>query len=314
MTSRFAKPLLSMIAVLAAFAVGALVFPSGAVGSQRPADVWRDITAINRSVTITEPVDGNVQVFGGDVIIAAPVSGRVVVLGGNVELRGEGRVDGDLVCIAGEVRWPNRGSVQGNVYAPRNGYESVEAGELIIASMREPFSLLTLALEMSLLFVWLVVAVVMTLTNSREIRASSLELRATPLHSFILGLVAFTSFVLTAVVFSYLIPYFVGLLLLAALMVFAVIAKVYGMVAVFHAAGTLLAGPRTSEQLARRRLLRGDLAMVIVGFLVLGALRLIPYIGPAVWMTASAMAVGVALATKFGRREPWFLTWRPAEA
>ena len=24
--------------------------------------------------------------------------------------------------------------------------------------------------------------------------------------------------------------------------------------------------------------------------------------------------VGVALATKFGRREPWFLAWRPIEA
>jgi hypothetical protein len=31
-------------------------------------------------------------------------------------------------------------------------------------------------------------------------------------------------------------------------------------------------------------------------------------------MTASVLGVGVALSTKFGRREPWFLAWRPAEA
>ena len=29
---------------------------------------------------------------------------------------------------------------------------------------------------------------------------------------------------------------------------------------------------------------------------------------------ASIFGIGVALATKFGRREPWFLAWRPAEA
>jgi len=86
------------------------------------------------------------------------------------------------------------------------------------------------------------------------------------------------------------------------------------MVAVFHALGTLTAGPRTPEQAARRRWLRGDLAMVVVGFLVLGLIRLIPVVGPLVWMGASALAIGVALATKFGRREPWFLSWRPAEA
>jgi hypothetical protein len=33
-----------------------------------------------------------------------------------------------------------------------------------------------------------------------------------------------------------------------------------------------------------------------------------------VWSGASIFGIGVALATKFGRREPWFLAWRAAEA
>ena len=125
---------------------------------------------------------------------------------------------------------------------------------------------------------------------------------------------ALTSFVLTAIMFSYLVPYLIGIPLLAALAVFAILTKIYGMVAVFHSVGTLVAGARTREQLASRTWLRGDVAMVVIGVLILGAIRLIPSIGPIAWSAASVFGIGVALATKFGRREPWFLVFRSAVA
>jgi small-conductance mechanosensitive channel len=169
------------------------------------------------------------------------------------------------------------------------------------------------AVMSSLLVVWLIAAIVLTLISGREIRYSSMEVRTSPLHCFALGLVAVTSFVLTAIVFDYLVGYFIGVPLLFALAVFAILTKIYGTIAVFHALGAVVAGARSRDDLARRRWLRGDLAMVIVGVLILGALRLIPIVGSIVWGFASVFAVGVALATKFGRREPWFLAWRPAE-
>ena len=167
------------------------------------------------------------------------------------------------------------------------------------------------AVAASLLFVWLIGAVVVALMNPREIRYSSVEVRVAPLHCLILGLVALTSFVLTAVMFSYL-P-LVGTPLLIALGVFAILTKIYGMIAVFHAVGTKIAGPKNVEQLQRKTWLRGDVAMVLVGLLLLGGIRLIPVVGSIVWAGASVFGVGVALATKFGRREPWFLAWRSAE-
>ena len=167
------------------------------------------------------------------------------------------------------------------------------------------------AVSVSLLFVWIITAIVVTLMSGREIRYSSIELRTSPLHCFALGLVAVTSFVLTAILFSYLIPFVVGIPLLVALSVFAVLTKVYGTIAVFHAVGTIVAGARSRDDMARRRWLRGDLAMVVIGVLLLGAIRLIPIVGPIVWGIASVFGVGTALATKFGRREPWFLVWRP---
>jgi len=181
-----------------------------------------------------------------------------------------------------------------------------------------PFDVATMmtkpAVIVSILFVWIIAAVVVTLMSGREVRYSSIELRASALHCFTLGLVAVTSFVLTAILFNYLIPYLIGWPLLIALAVFAIITKVYGTIAVFHAIGTLVAGTRSREALMQRRWLRGDLAMVIVGVLLLGAIRLIPIVGPIVWSIASVFGVGTALATKFGRREPWFLVWRAAES
>jgi hypothetical protein len=179
-------------------------------------------------------------------------------------------------------------------------------------SFSEAASMMTrTAVIVSLLFVWIIAAIALTLISGREIRYASIELRTSPLHCFAVGLMAVTSFVLTAIVFSYLIPYSVGLPLLIALGLFAVLTKVFGTIAVFHAAGTIVAGIRRRDE--RRRWLRGDLAMVVVGVLLLGAIRLIPIVGTIVWSVASVFGVGAALATKFGRREPWFLTWHPAE-
>ena len=55
-------------------------------------------------------------------------------------------------------------------------------------------------------------------------------------------------------------------------------------------------------------------AMVVIGVLLLGALRFIPVVGTILWSLASIFGIGVALATKFGRREPWFLEFRAANA
>ena len=238
--------------------------------------------------------------FGHDFVVRDVIDGDLLVVGGNVVFTGNGRVRGNVVYAGGRVIG-GEGRIDGRAYP--------------LASIEGAASSMTrTAVALSLLFVWLVTAVGVTLVSGREVRFSSIEMRASSLHCFVLGLVAFTSFVLTAIMFSYLVPFLVGIPLLAALAVFAILAKIYGMVAVFHAVGSLVAGPRTREQLASRKWLRGDVAMVVIGVLILGAIRLIPVVGTLAWSGASIFGIGVALATKFGRREPWFLAWRAAEA
>jgi len=292
--SRLVLPITTLVALIAT----AMMFaPIGhARGSQHAGDQY----LFGKDANVDKAVDGSLQVYGGNAYVHAPISGDLLVIGGDVTLDGAARVGGNIIYGGGRINGAD-GRVGGRVY-------SLTTLEGAAATMTKS------AVAVSLLFAWLVVAVLITLMSGREVRYSSIEIRASALYCFALGLVAFTSFVLTAIVFSYLVPYLIGIPLLAALAVFAILTKVYGMIAVFHAIGTLVAGSRSREQLASRKWLRGDLAMVVIGILILGAIRLIPAVGPVAWSLSSIFGVGVALATRFGRREPSFLVWRPAEA
>ena len=286
-------PATSTAALLALFLV---LSPTGAKGQARAENAY----FFNTDGAVSRPTRGSVQVYGGAVDIRDVVAGDLLVIGGSVRFSGRGRVEGNLIHAASTIE-SAEGRIGGRIYP--------------LASLEGAAGALTKnAVVASLLLVWLLTAVVMSLVSGREIRHSSLEVRTSALHCFVLGLVAITSFVLTAIAFSYLIPYVIGIPLLAALGVFAILAKVYGMIAVFHAIGTLVAAPRNRAQLTSRRWLRGDVAMVVVGVLILGAIRFVPVIGPMAWGISSVFGVGVALATRFGRREPWFLALRTSEA
>ena len=286
------------IATLFALIVTAMMFAP--IGSARGTQRGGDQYLFGKDANVDRAVSGSLQVYGGNAYVHAPVSGDLLVIGGDITIADPGKVGGNVIYGGGRINGAE-GRVGGHVYS--------------LATLQGAAATMTKsAVVVSLLFAWFIVAVAVTLISGREVRYSSIEIRASALYCFALGLVSFTSFVLTAIVFSYLVPYLIGIPLLAALMLFAILAKVYGMIAVFHAIGTLVAGSRTREQLASRKWLRGDLAMVVIGVLLLGAVRLIPVIGPIVWSVSSIFGVGVALATRFGRREPAFLVWRPAEA
>jgi hypothetical protein len=294
MYRRLVVPVMAVTTLLALILV---LSPTGATGEER---LGSDTYVFGRDVTIDAPIAGSLQVYDGNVTVANAIAGDLLIAGGSVIFTGKGRVDGNLIYAASRISGAEN-RVHGHIYP----FLSLEGAA---ASMTKN------AVVASLLLLWLIVAIVVTLMSGREVRLSSVEVRTSALHCFVLGLVALTSFVLTAIAFSYLVPYVIGIPLLAALGVFGILTKVYGMIAVFHAIGTVVAGSRSRQQLASRKWLRGDLAMVVIGVLILGAIRLIPVAGTIVWALASIFGVGVALATRFGRREPWFLEFRAAEA
>jgi hypothetical protein len=88
-----------------------------------------------------------------------------------------------------------------------------------------------------------------------------------------------------------LLPSAVGIPIALASAAIAVVAKIFGMAALF-----LLLGQRLVRSVAPAR----RPAALAAGFVVLGGVSLIPFVGALVWSIASIVAVGVALVSRFG--------------
>ena len=129
--------------------------------------------------------------------------------------------------------------------------------------------------------------------------ATSQSIGAQPVRLFFIGLTTILALTLTAVLLSALAAPIAGLPLLILVVLAALVLKLWGVVAVFHAVGS---------HLLRRfpRLRPNPVNSVLVGLVLLGAFKLIPWVGTWIWTVVTLIGVGGALVTKLGRREPWF--------
>ena len=109
MFKRLVIPLTSIAAIITLCMV---VAPTSA--NERHA-FSKDLYVIGKSATISEPVDGSVQVYRGNVTVANVISGDLLVLGGAVVFTGAGRVDGNLIYAASKVTNADD-RVRGHIY------------------------------------------------------------------------------------------------------------------------------------------------------------------------------------------------------
>ena len=241
-----------------------------------------DVVALNGDARIAGSVRGDVIVLGGDALLgdAADVGGDVFVLGGRLEAASGSRIDGR------SVSYPTIGSA----------WLTLLEGPSLGLSATSP---VVLGAKMALLAAWLTLTLVLLATSGRAILTTSEQLRTEPLRNFVIGVTAVLSLLLTGLFFSAFAAALVGVPLLVLVVMLALMLKLWGMVAVFHAVGQWI-----GSVVLRRRL--HALNSAVIGLLVLGTIKMIPYVGTWVWTVATFVAVGATLATKFGRREPWF--------
>jgi len=221
------------------------------------------------------------------------------VLGGDAELASGAVVRGDVYVLGGELHAAPGAIVEGRAVA----YPTLSRAWLTLLEGPtvglSPLSPLVAAAKLALLAAWLLLAILLLAVSGRGIATTSEEVRVEPLRCFTAGLVALLALTLSALLLASLLPAVVTAPALALVVLGALLAKLWGMIAVFHALGSWLA-----ERLRRRKL--HALHAAVVGLAALGLLKLIPYLGLWVWTAASLIAVGASLRTKFGHREPWF--------
>lgn len=293
--------------------VWALLAGVGGVASAGPAlkiaadSVARsEVVALGRDVVVEGEARKDVAVVNGDARINGVVVGSIIVLGGSARLSSAARVGGDVFAIGGRIETSPGAQIAGRAVA----YPSIGAAWLTLLegpslglSATAP---VVLAAKLALLTAWLVLALALLAISGREVLAASELVAAAPLGSFTTGLTAVVALFLIALALATFVPGVAGAPLLVLVVLFALLLKLWGLVAVFHALGDWLL-----RRLRQRR--PQPLNAAIVGLLVLGAIKLLPWLGTIVWWAATFIGIGVALATKFGRREPWLEQAAPSD-
>jgi hypothetical protein len=249
--------------------------------------------AFARNLEIRQPVAGRVVAVLSDVAIDARVSGDVVVWGGSVSFGPSGFVEGNLSVFGGGVSSPPGAPlpVRGTVSTPG------ALLRLYLDEMHRPpweegrLPLLSRGMRLIALSAWLIVSLALLFFFTSALsRAASSAAGDWP-RTLLAGALGVLSLLLAAASVLALLPAPLSVPIAILCGVLAVAAKVFGMAALF-----LLVGQRIFRSVAPA----ARPVALAAGLALLGAVSLVPLVGPVVWSAASVVAVGIAFLSRFG--------------
>jgi hypothetical protein len=253
------------------------------------------ITSVRRDIVVSQAIPGRVVAVLADVRIAARVSGDVIVWGGNVSFAPEGAVAGNLLVVGGRVELP-----PGRTVPPVEGRVSTPGTllHLYLSEMRRApwennaFGTSVLSgLHLIALSVWLAVALALLWLFSSPLSRAAMLAEEDWSGSLLAGALGVLTLFLAAGAALSLLPAALGIPIALASAAVAVVAKIFGMAALF-----LIVGQKLVKSVAPAR----RPAALAAGFAVLGGISLLPFVGALVWSVASIVAVGVAFVSRFG--------------
>ncbi len=273
----------------ALFLSGILVLDSG-IALAAPGS----ITSVRRDVVVSQALPGRVVAVLADVRIAARVSGDVIVWGGNVSFAPGGSVAGDLFVFGGTIEGPSNAPppVEGRVSTPGSLLH------LYLSEMRRaPWEDGTLGgsvlsgLHLLALSLWLAVALALLWLFASPLSRAAMFAEEDWSSALLAGALGVLTMFLAAGAALALLPSSLGIPIALASAAVAVVAKVFGMAALF-----LLVGQKLLKSVAPAR----RPAALAAGFALLGGVSLLPFVGALLWSVISIVAVGIALVSRFG--------------
>lgn len=264
----------------------------------------RQLVAIGRDLVVEGEAMSHVVAVDGSVEVAGRVGGDVITLGGDVHLGPGARVEGDIFVLGGRLEAAPDAFVGGRSVS----YPGVSGAFLAVleapALGLSPTSPTVVGVKLALLTGWMAVLLVLFATSGREMLSTSRCVIEEPLRAFGIGLTFVLAALITLVALNLAVSALVGVPFVFLLLLVAVLAKLWGMAAVFHALGVMVA-----RRFGRRRML--PLTAATIGLIALGSLKFVPLVGLWVWWLATFVGIGATLVTKFGRREPWIPAAQP---
>jgi len=259
----------------------------------------RQVVAVGRDVVVAGEALSDVAAFDGSVRVTGRVEGDLIILGGDAQLGPEAKIGGDVFVLGGSVDAAPGAVIEGRTVAhptASSAWLTLLEGPSLGLGGGSP---LVLGTKLALMAAWMALTLLLFASFGRQVLATSSTVLREPIRCFGIGLTGVLALVLTAVALGVVAPPLAGAPLLVLIILFALMLKLWGMVAVFHALGTwAITGLRHRRPLA--------LNAATAGLLLLGVAKFVPHLGAWLWTVATLIGVGASLASKFGRQEAWF--------
>jgi len=260
-------------------------------------EVQNNIVAFGGEVLIEGKIKDSVIAFGGKITIAGEVEKLVLGFGTNITLKSTAVVKGDVASLGGSLEKEPGCRVDGDTIYFKT---SEDVKDFINQGLKGIFSLslfpLFLIFKLISFSIWLLLSVLMAVLFPRQISSASNQIRKSFLSVFAVGFVAIIIFTGLVLFSSLLCLILIGIPLLLALILLAVIIKIFGRVTIFYFFGeSLMAAFGKSKPSA--------IAATLLGLVLVSLITFIPILGFLISFFLSIIGWGAVLKTKFGTKE-----------
>jgi uncharacterized RDD family membrane protein YckC len=266
----------------------------------------RSVTVAKGSATILGDVRHDVVVTGGDLTVNGHVGDDVVNVFGPIHLQSNAKIDGSVVAIGGHIQRDEGAQVTGEVVDL--GIQGLShVGDWLHTDVPAEFRpwfhecfMFGRLLSPRVGWVWgvnvgfLIFYILLSLLFPGAVKSCRASISQRPLNTIALGIIGVPAILCAMLLLSLTV---IGLIAWPFLIAATILASFFGKAALLTSFGSTLAAP-----FRRSGPLPWVLALLI-GWGVISALYLIPYLSLALWLGLGLWGIGVALSTAF-RSQP----------
>jgi len=300
-----------MLALFGLLLIAPLAAPPAAraeISSQKeihiaPGETQEEIVSFGGHVFIEGKVRNDVVVIGGSITVSGEVGQSVVGIGSRIVVKSTATIGKDLAALGGTLEKEPGCAIGGDTIY----FQTRELGDRLFKDghlFKGAFSLslipIIIVVKLVLIFLWLIVAVMGAALFPKPIAYAAGEMRKhfwPALGTGIVAILIFTLLVFFAAMLSFIL---VGIPIALALAVAGFIVKVFGRLAVFFLLGE-------SALRAFRAQSVSAMGAVLMGLLIFSLAGFVPVLGFLFTFVMNAVGWGIAIRTKFGSRENWFV-------
>jgi hypothetical protein len=299
------KKILAILIVLVVLDIGtALAVPQrgGSFGFGDTVVVSRDetrdsVVTFGGNINVEGRVRKSVLAFGGSITVSGEVGDSVVGFGSRIVLKSTAVVNKDLVSIGGTIEKEPGCRVDGDtVYFKGSEFSGKILSDGVRGLLTFSFWPVILIFKMVNVFIWTLLTFVVVLLFPKQVTLAGAGIRTSFGAVFGTGLLALICYTFLALFAALLCLVLIGIPILFALVLAALVIKIFGKIAVFYFFGrSLLSHGKASV-----------LGAAMLGLIVVSFLSFIPVLGWLFSLFLTILGWGIAIRTKFGTTENWF--------